>query len=167
MDKLAEELKKTYGLNLSDVLRSTHPETVIRVATLVGEALELALRSKLLAEKKPVHDRMFKGDGPMATLAKRIDAAHDLNLIDDVTRKDAHLVRRIRNGFAHAKEQMHFDSAKTVAFVKQLSTYEAAPFNQEAFLKAAGNISAQAAKAARALREESAQAEPKSPEEHT
>jgi DNA-binding MltR family transcriptional regulator len=162
-DKLAEELKKTYGLNLADVLRSTHPETVIRVATFVGETLELALRSKLLAEKKPVNDPTFKGDGPLSTIAKRIDAAHDPKLIDDVTHKDAHLVRRIRNKFAHAKERLHFDSAKTVALAKQLSTYEAATFNQEAFLKAAGNIFEQAAKAVKALRNEPAQGEPESP----
>ena len=80
-----------------------------------------------------------------------------------MTREDAHLVRRIRNKFAHANEKLHFDSAKTVALAKQLSTYEAATSNQEAFLKAAGNVSEQAAKAVKAFREAPAQAEPKSP----
>jgi hypothetical protein len=58
-------------------------------------------------------------------------------------------MRRIRNQFAHAKEKLHFDSSKTVALVKELSTYEAATSNQEAFLKAAGNVCEQAAKARR------------------
>jgi DNA-binding MltR family transcriptional regulator len=163
LDKLAEELKKKQGLDLADVLRGTHAETAIVVASLVGETLEVALRSKLLAEKKPVNDQMFKGNGPLATLGKRIDEAYRLKLIDDTTRDDAHLVRRIRNKFAHAKEKLHFDSGKTVVLAKQMSTYEAATSNQEAFLKAAGNVLEDAAKAVKALREELAQTEQKSP----
>ncbi len=160
-DKLAEELKKQVGLDLADVLRGTHAETVMIVTSLIDETLELALRSKFLAEMEPVNDRMFKGNGRLGTLEKRIDAAHQLKLIDDATRDDAHLVRRIRNKFAHTREKLHFDSGKTVALVKQLSTYEAATSNQEAFLKATENISEQAAKAVKALRKEPAQAEPK------
>jgi DNA-binding MltR family transcriptional regulator len=152
LGRLSEELKKQ-GLDLAEVLRGTHAQTAIVVASLVGEMLELALRSKLLAEKKQVNDQMFKGNGSLATLEKRIDAAHNLKLIDDVTCEDAHLVRRIRNEFAHEKEKLHFDSKKTVALAKQLSTYEAATSNQEAFLKAADNVSDQAAKALKALRE--------------
>jgi hypothetical protein len=68
LDKLAEELKKQ-GLDLADVLRDTHAETAMVVASLLGETLELALRSKLLAEKKPVNDQMFKGNGPLAARA--------------------------------------------------------------------------------------------------
>jgi DNA-binding MltR family transcriptional regulator len=132
------------------------------VASLVGETLELALRAKLLAQHKPVNDKMFKGEGSLATLEKRVEAAHTLELIDDMTREDAHLVRRIRNKFAHATQKLHFDSAKAVALTKQLSTYEAATSNQDAFLKAAGNVSEQAIKSVKALREDAAQAEPES-----
>jgi hypothetical protein len=153
LDKLAEELKKQ-GLNLTDLLRGTHTQTAMRVASLVAETLELALRSKRLAESKPVNDKMFTRDGSLATLEKRIDAAHEMKLIDDVTRDDAHLMRRIRNQFAHSEKEMHFDSSRPAALAKQLSTYEAATSNQEAFLKAAGNVSAQAGKAVKALREE-------------
>jgi hypothetical protein len=158
LDKLAEELKRSQGLDLVDVLRGTHSETAMVVASLISETLELALRFKLLAEGKPESDRMFKGDGQFATLAKRIDAAHDMKLIDEETHKDAHLVRHIRNTFAHAKEKTHFDSKKVAALAKQLSTYDAATRNEEAFVKAAHNVSTQAGKAARALREQPAQA---------
>jgi len=43
----------------------------------------------------------------------------------DVIREDAHLVRRIRNKFAHTKKKLHFDSTKIAALVEQLSTSEA------------------------------------------
>ncbi len=94
-DELAEELKK-HGLDLVEVLRDTHAETVLRAAGLVSGTLEIALRWKLLVENNQANDRMFKGNGALATFEKHIDEAHRLKLIDDVTRKDAHLVRRIR-----------------------------------------------------------------------
>jgi hypothetical protein len=60
------------------------------VASLVGE--------------KPVNDRTFEGNASLATLEGRIDAAHDLKLIDDVTCEDAHLVRRVPTGTAPNQE---------------------------------------------------------------
>jgi DNA-binding MltR family transcriptional regulator len=149
-DNLAAELKKQTGLDLADVLRSTHAEAAMVVSSLITETLGAALRAKLFVEKKPVNDQMFNKDGLLSTFAQRIDAAHDLKLIDDQTHDDAHLVRRIRNKFAHATKKLHFDSPKTVVLAKQLSTYEAATSNQEAFLKAADNVSVQAGKAIKA-----------------
>jgi hypothetical protein len=157
LDKLAEELKKKHGLDLADVLRDTHAETAMRVASIISETLGIALRWKLLAENKPVNDQIFK-NGSLKTLEKRIDAAHDAKLIDAVAREDAHLVRRIRNNFGHTRGRLDFESNETVALAKRLSTYQAATSNQEAFLKAAGNVSEQVAKAVNALRQEPAQA---------
>jgi hypothetical protein len=154
-DELAEELKR-HGLDLVEVLRDTNAETALRAAGLVSGTLEIALRWKLLVENKQANDRMFKGNGALATFEKRINEAHRLKLIDDVTRKDAHLVRRIRNEFAHTREKLHFDSSKVTALAEQLSTYEAATSNQDAFLKAAGSVSDQAQKTVRALREDPA-----------
>jgi hypothetical protein len=47
LDRLAEELQKKQGLDLADVFRGTNAETAMVVASLVGETLELALKSKL------------------------------------------------------------------------------------------------------------------------
>ena len=61
-------------------------------------------------------------------------------MLDDTAFKDAHLLRRIRNKFAHRNERLHFDSPKIVAMAKQLSTYEKAESNQSAILDAVSNI---------------------------
>lgn len=88
------------------------------------------------------------------SLEKRIDGAHALNIIDDIERDDAHLMRRVRNKFAHEKDRLHFDKPKIVALLQQMSTYEAAEHNQDAFLHPAGNVSEQIGKAVQALRKE-------------
>jgi len=141
-----------FGLNEADVLRDTHAQTAMRLASIVGDTLAVAIKAKLTADGKPVNERMFKHKGQYATLEKRINGVHELGLIDEVTRDDAHLMRRARNKFGHPKDRMHFDSDKIVALLKQMSTYEAAEHNQDAFLHAADNVSEQASKAVDLLR---------------
>ena len=138
-DKMAGALERC-GVNLVDVLRDTNADTMIRVSSLMEETFELAIRMTMSKAGQKVNERMFKRDGELATLVKKINKAKELNLLDYTAFKDAHLVRRIRNKFAHRSEQLHFDSLKTVAMARQLSTYEKAEFNQNALLEAVSNI---------------------------
>lgn len=149
-DELAKQLEE-HGLDLTTLIRDTHAQSAMQAASLVGEILEIALKWKLTVEKTPVNDRMFKKDGPLATLQKRIDAAHRQKLINDTTREDTHILRRIRNEFAHAGEKLNFDSPKIMALASKLSTAKDAKSSQEAYLKAADNVSNQLVKLARAL----------------
>jgi DNA-binding MltR family transcriptional regulator len=157
LGKLADELKNKSGLDLADLLRGTHAETAMVVASILSETLELALKFKFLLEKRPVNDRMFKGNGPLGTLQNRINAAHRHKLIDDTARDDAHSVRLVRNKFSHSSKKLHFDSAEIVALIKRMSTYDPATTNQDAFLKAADNATNQAIKAVKTLREAATQ----------
>ena len=136
---MAKALEK-FGVNLVDVVRDTHADTMIRVSSLLEEIFELSIRMAMLNAGQKVNDRMFTRDGELATLEKKINKAKDLNLLDDTAFTDAHLVRRIRNKFAHRRERLHFDSSKVVALARQLSTYEKAESNQDAILKAVSTI---------------------------
>jgi hypothetical protein len=151
-EALIKGLKDKFGLDFADVIRDTHSDTAIRVASIVGDTLAVAIKTKLLAEGKPHNERMFGEDGEYGTLEKRIDGAHELGLIDEVARNDAHLMRRVRNRFAHHNDTLHFDSGRVVSLIKRMSTYEAAEHNQDAFLQSAGNVSEQVGKAINALR---------------
>jgi hypothetical protein len=141
-DALAEELKK-HGVDLATVVRETHADTMIRVASLLEETFELALRNNMLKSGQKINERMFKRDSELGTLAKKIDKAGDLTLLDGVAFADAHLVRKIRNKFAHRTERLHFDSRSVVELARQLSTYEKAEFNQDAILTAVSNVVSQ------------------------
>ena len=46
-------------------------------------------------------DELLEGDSPLATFSARINICHRLGLISPQFAKSLHLVRRIRNGFAH------------------------------------------------------------------
>jgi hypothetical protein len=137
--KMAEALNK-YGINLADVVQDTNADTMIRVAQLTEETFELAIKINTLKRGEKIDERMFKRKGELSTLYGKIEKAKKLNLLDEVAYKDSHLLRRIRNKFAHRSERLHFDSPGVVELVKQLSTYKAAEFNQDAILAADSNV---------------------------
>ena len=142
LGKSAEELKKV-GLDLTQVIQDTHTETMMKARLDFGGSLEYAIKTKMLRNKEVVDEKQFKPFGKLANLDKRIDKAHELGLLDDVAKKDAHLVRKIRNDFAHEGEKRHFDSDEIVALAKDLSTYAAATTNQEAILTASSKVMGQ------------------------
>lgn len=149
-DELAKILKDKFGLDMERVLRDTHANTAIRIASLVGESLADSIKAKLRADGKTVSESMFKDRGKYASLKQRIDGAHNLTLIDDTTHKDAHLMRLVRNEFGHLKATFHFDSDEVVKYLSQMSTYEAAEHNQDAYLQVSSSVIAQLQNAVKA-----------------
>jgi hypothetical protein len=109
-EKMAAALAK-YGVNLVDVVRDTHSDTMIRVTHLTEGMIEYAIKISMIKSGQKINERMFKHRGELSTLEKKIDKAKELNLIDEVAFEDAHLLRRIRNRFAHRHEQLHFVQA--------------------------------------------------------
>jgi DNA-binding MltR family transcriptional regulator len=136
----AAQAVKKLGLDLAQVLRDTHAETAMKLGVLLDNFFEIALKARMLKNNEPVSDGMFKGDGGLATLHKKIKRARTLKLINTAALNDADLVRKIRNDFGHEREKLHFDSAKIVSSASKLSTYENAETNQDAILKAVGKI---------------------------
>jgi DNA-binding MltR family transcriptional regulator len=132
----AAEILKEHGLDLSTVLQDTHPETMLRLGTLLDECLEIALKTHMLKSGKVVNEKTFKKGGKLEKLATKIKKANDLGLLDEAAFKDANLLREIRNEFGHLKTKVHFDSPEIVKWVKLLSTYEAAKSNQAAIFAA-------------------------------
>lgn len=72
--------------------------------------LEQLLRAGLIEGPVPVIDSLFEGTGPFSTFSARIDAAFCLGYLPAGTRRDLHLVRKIRNSFAHHAWGVHFEN---------------------------------------------------------
>ena len=64
--------------------------------------------------------RLFKGYGPLSTFAAKIDIACALGLYDEDIRKGLHVVREIRNGFAHEPRAITFDDPKISSLCEKL-----------------------------------------------
>jgi DNA-binding MltR family transcriptional regulator len=136
----AVEILKEYGLDFVALVQDTHAETMLRLGSLLGDFLEIALKHQMLQSGKTVDERAFGKGGKLATLADRIKRAKTVGLLDDETYKDADLLREIRNEFAHLKTKIHFDSGRIVELATGLSTYQAAATNQDAIQAAVSKV---------------------------
>lgn len=76
-----------------------------RAAVILGAAkLDLAIRELLVKKFRPNpsgQDELFDTDKPISSFSARINVAYRLGLIDKQLANSLHLIRRIRNDFAH------------------------------------------------------------------
>lgn len=64
------------------------------------ESMSAAIESFLHSEPK-AWKRLFGGNGPLANLSAKIDLSRLLGLVSDAIKSDLHIIREIRNEFAH------------------------------------------------------------------
>lgn len=87
---------------------------------MLDEALK-ALFPKLCVEPANKRRSLLDGeDGPLNSFSRQIDGAYQLGLISRFFARDLHLVRRIRNEFAHHPFQCSFETENVSAWVKEL-----------------------------------------------
>ena len=101
---------------------------------LVVSKLELILSQILQKYLIPVpdsEDGLLANDRPLGTFSARIHMAHRLGLIDNLFSRSLHLIRKIRNDFAHEVEGCTLNSGSHRNRVRDLI----APFENLEFFK--------------------------------
>lgn len=99
-----------------------------RAAVIVGAAFLDAQLRKLLAnflidQKKAVDELLGnedKPDRPLSAFSARIRAAYCLGLISKDERDDLHIIKRVRNRFAHRLHDLSFDDKEIVNWCNSL-----------------------------------------------
>ena len=91
-------------------------------AVLAGSYVEnhlgLYLRSKMT--DLSVAERMFSSDGALSTFAQRIDFAQAFGLLSKAQCADLHLIKKIRNHFAHHPKEASFNEKPVSDLVRNL-----------------------------------------------
>jgi len=75
---------------------------------------------KLLVDDAKIIDGFFTGMGPLSSFSAKIDMAYLLRLTDDQNRNRMHIIRRIRNDFAHDLSPLTFKSKRVADRCKAL-----------------------------------------------
>lgn len=73
-----------------------------------------------LVKKAALTKALFAPTGPLASFSVRIDLAYLLGFIPSSARRDLHLIRKIRNEFAHNASLISFDDQALAARAKVL-----------------------------------------------
>lgn len=112
-EKLTEELDRE---------RTSARGTVILTASYVETLLEKLLRAGLV-EARAV-EALFEGQGSLATFSARIDMSFAVGLISEPRRRDLHVLRKIRNHFAHEVAPGTFEEDPVRSLIRNFSGFE-------------------------------------------
>jgi hypothetical protein len=94
--------------------------SVILAATMIEAALETAIRARLVPLPSS-EDALLEGaNAPLSHFSSKIDMAYRLGIIPATAARDIHLIRRIRNTFAHEISNCTFSSPSVVSRVLEL-----------------------------------------------
>lgn len=91
----------------------------IVAGSMIDLHLEGAIRFQLLGSMK-AQERLFDGNAPLGTFSAKIDLANVLGIIGDDAYRDLHLIREVRNDFAHNLRINDFNTPKVRDKLKQL-----------------------------------------------
>lgn len=98
-----------------------------RAAVILGTSKLEELLGKLLSRYMIASytddDPLLKRDGPLGTFSSRIYAAYRLGLIDTEFAKVLHLVRKIRNEFAHEVKDSRLNTSPHKERIRELSLF--------------------------------------------
>ena len=120
------EIADVYALSEAFV-KGEHPvATAILGACLVEHYLELLLRSKIKRKDDKTWKMLLADSGPLRSFDCKIVAGYALGIYDAGMHNDLHIVRRIRNAFAHSKKLIQLDHPAVVTELKK-STRSALP----------------------------------------
>jgi DNA-binding MltR family transcriptional regulator len=110
--KVVPDARTVLSQGLIDTLRADSDRAAaVLGASVLDAQLEDLFRGALLPYTPTnAFDGLFESNGPLSTFSARINLAFTLGWISDAVRRDLHVLREIRNSFAHS-----FDHAASFA----------------------------------------------------
>jgi DNA-binding MltR family transcriptional regulator len=113
-DALNSEGMKSY---VDEIAEQTDRACAVVSAALLDTVLERLLRKRLV---EGTANALFRTDGPLATFAAKISMARALGLLTTKEAEDLHLIRKIRNKFAHSLHARFFTEQSIRMLVENL-----------------------------------------------
>jgi hypothetical protein len=128
--KKTKEKKATFDVELIEEFEefiNQFMEESDRAAVILGasklEDLLGRLLSRYMVAGYTDDDPLLKKDGPLGTFSSRIYAAYRLGLIDTEFAKVLHLVRKIRNEFAHEVKDSRLNASPHKERIRELTLF--------------------------------------------
>lgn len=107
---------------LDDVAGDNDRSAAITLATLVDDQLGHAIEARLVPLSNTIRDSLYTEGGPLESFSAKINFGFALGLYGKQTRADLHLVRRVRNQFAHFFAINSFEHEEISKLCKNLKT---------------------------------------------
>lgn len=115
-----------HGDELSGTMRELAKESDRSVAIVATSIIETVLQRGILAvlkeQDRKITDRLFGLEGPARDFSSKIMLARAIGLIDDNVEAELHLMRHIRNAFAHAIVPVSFETPEIEALMEEFTS---------------------------------------------
>jgi hypothetical protein len=98
--------------------------TVLLLVSQLEDALERRISAPMENLSNTMHESLFQGYGPFASLSAKIDVSYAMGYIDNNQRLDFHVMRKVRNHFAHPKGPVHFETESVKKLVSHFRGYK-------------------------------------------
>lgn len=110
-------------LSLRTVLsEETDRGCALMAAAYLDSELAKLIRARLVNDEKLAKD-LLEFNGPLGSFSARIDFAYMLGLISSATRSNLHLLRKIRNEFAHVVSNISFKTSEISSRCHELTGF--------------------------------------------
>lgn len=116
--QLQDELNYTNRV-LFEFTKEDDRAAAILVAAEMDRVL-LAILSDHLLKSSDVSSPFLERDGPLEAFGSRIELGYRIGLLPPVFHNDLHMIRRIRNAFAHSPSGLSFDSPSIKIYIEKL-----------------------------------------------
>lgn len=113
---------------------------VVLGAAKIDDILSRILSARLVRRVDEKSDELLNANGPLGTMSARIDMVFRLGLISKEFRRSLHLIRKIRNTFAHDLEGCSFETSSIKDQTRELyAPYEGRLFTKR-FMQRFGSL---------------------------
>lgn len=109
-----------FRLSLAD---ETDRGCALMAAEYISNELGELLRAYFVEDEKACDSMLESPNGALSTLSARIELAYLLGLIGPIACRELHLVRKIRNEFAHAYKPLMFSGTEIAGKCRELRAH--------------------------------------------
>lgn len=126
MDHLSAQMRPEAGVSMKEVIvfrtsitKETDRGAVLMSAAFLDDKLKELIEKRLVLDKK-ISRRAFDFNGALGTFSSRIDFAYLIGVLPKNAQRDLHLIRAVRNQFAHHAAPLSYDEEKVKALCDRL-----------------------------------------------
>lgn len=129
-----------FGVFYEEFVSESDRAAVVLGAAKIDDILARILSSRLVPPVDTKSDELLAANAPLGTMSARIDMVFRLGLISHDFRRALHLIRKIRNTFAHDLEGCSFESPSVKSQTHELfAPYEGRLFTRS-FMRRFGTV---------------------------
>ncbi len=111
---------KQWKFLLEQFQKESDRAAVILVVSIIDENLQTLVKTHLVPTASSNDSLFDSATSPLSNFSSKIDMAHRIGLISGKFARDLHIVRKIRNSFAHDIYGCNFENGSVISRIREL-----------------------------------------------